>query len=69
MAAYEKARVELDRAVGRLLDTTGIQVADAERGQVTNTPHVPDVTVRQDAPYGTPQPAVPPPATSPQQPQ
>ena len=70
MAAYEKARVELDRAVGRLLDTTGIQVADAERGQVTNMPHVPDVTLRQDAPYGTAPPAAqPPPATSPQPPQ
>jgi outer membrane protein len=54
MAAYEKARVELDRATGDLLDTTGIQIADAERGQVTNQPHVPDVTSRKDLPSATP---------------
>jgi outer membrane protein len=59
MAAYEKSRVDLDRAVGRLLDTTGIQISDAERGEVTNPPHVPDVTSRPDAPYGT-QPAATP---------
>jgi outer membrane protein len=62
MAAYEKARLDLDRATGRLLDTTGIQITDAERGEVTNLPHVPDVTSRTDAPYGTSQPP-----TSPQQ--
>jgi outer membrane protein len=50
MAAYEKARVELDRATGDLLVSTGIQIADAERGQVTNQPHVPDVTSRKDLP-------------------
>lgn len=60
MAAYEKSRVDLDRAVGRLLDTTGIQISDAERGEVTNPPHVPDVTSRPDAPYGTPQPTATP---------
>jgi outer membrane protein len=63
MAAYEKARVELDRAIGRLLDTTGIQIGDAERGEVTNLPHVPDVTSRTDSPYGATQP----PATPQQQ--
>ncbi len=63
MAAYEKSRVDLDRATGRLLDTTGIQISDAERGEVTNAPHVPDVTSRRDAPYGT----TPPPAAPPQQ--
>jgi outer membrane protein len=57
MAAYEKARVELDRATGNLLDTTGIQISDAERGQVTNQPHVPDVTSRKDLPSATPEPA------------
>ena len=31
-AAYEKARVELDRATGLLLDHSGIVMADAERG-------------------------------------
>jgi outer membrane protein len=65
MAAYEKSRVDLDRAVGRLLDTTGIQIADAERGEVTNPPHVPDVTSRPDLP--TAQPLSQPPATPQQQ--
>jgi outer membrane protein TolC len=48
MAAYEKARVELDRATGLLLDHAGIQLADAERGQVTHLPNVPYVAPRQD---------------------
>ena len=68
MAAYEKARVELDRAVGRLLDTTGIQISDAERGEVNHLPHVPDVTSRPDAPYGTTPPAQAQPPAAPQQP-
>jgi len=48
-AAYEKSRVELDRATGLLLDHTGIDVADATRGQVTHLPKVPYVVPRQDA--------------------
>ena len=40
-AAYEKSRIELDRATGLLLDHTGINVADATRGQVTHLPKVP----------------------------
>ena len=47
-AAYEKARVELDRATGLLLDHSGIVMADAERGQVTHMPNVPYVAPRQD---------------------
>src|SRR5882762_8955165 len=46
-SAYEKARVELDRATGATLDRLGILVADAERGQVTKMPAVPYVTERQ----------------------
>lgn len=38
---YEKARVELDRATGLTLDHNGIQMQDAERGQVSKMPHVP----------------------------
>jgi len=49
MAAYEKSKVEMDRATGLLLDHLGIQLADAERGQVSALPHVPDVTPRRDA--------------------
>jgi len=58
-AAYEKSRIELDRATGLLLDHAGIDVADATRGQVTHLPNVPYVVPRQDAiplPSSTPQP-------------
>jgi len=41
MAAYEKARVELDRVTGTTLERIGIEIADAERGQVTKMPSVP----------------------------
>jgi outer membrane protein TolC len=51
-AAYEKARVELDRATGLLLDHSGIVMADAERGQVTHMPNVPYVAPRQDVQPG-----------------
>jgi outer membrane protein TolC len=47
-AAYEKSVVEVDRATGLLLDHAGIQVPDAERGEVTHMPKVPDVQPRQD---------------------
>jgi outer membrane protein TolC len=45
-ALYEKAEVELDRAIGLLLDHAGILIADAERGQVTHTPSIPHVAAR-----------------------
>jgi outer membrane protein len=48
LAAYEKSRVELDRATGLLLENAGIVVADAERAQVTHMPKVPFVTPRTD---------------------
>jgi outer membrane protein TolC len=62
MAAYEKSRVELDRAVGTLLDHNGISIDDAARGQVTRMPNVPYVAPRKDLPTITPevQPATPP---------
>jgi hypothetical protein len=50
MAAYEKSRVELDRAVGTLLDHNGISIDDAARGQVTHMPNVPYVAPRKDLP-------------------
>jgi outer membrane protein TolC len=54
-AAYEKSRVELDRATGLLLDHAHIDVADATRGAVTHLPNVPYVAPRQDlAPPGSP---------------
>jgi outer membrane protein len=48
LAAYQKSRIELDRATGLLLDHNGIIMADAERGQVTRMPSVPHVAPRQD---------------------
>jgi outer membrane protein len=60
-AAYEKSRIELDRATGLLLDHAGIDVADATRGQVTHLPNVPYVAPRQDAPpAGQPSSPTPP---------
>ena len=56
-AAYEKSRIELDRATGLLLDHAGIDVADATRGQVTHLPTVPYVAPRIEGDPVT-QPAV-----------
>ena len=54
-AAYEKSRIELDRATGLLLDHAGIDTADATRGQVKRLPSVPYVAPRPDAgPTATP---------------
>ena len=65
-AAYEKSRIELDRATGLLLDHSGIDVADATRGQVTRLPKVPYVVPRQEAPAeGEPAPPAQPPAGQP----
>ena len=49
MAAYEKSRVELERAVGNLLDHNGISIDDAARGQVTRMPNVPYVAPRKES--------------------
>jgi len=57
-AAYEKSRIELDRATGLLLDHAGIDIGDATRGQVTHLPSVPYITPRSDVPT-TPAPAQP----------
>jgi outer membrane protein len=48
--AYEKSRIELDRATGNLLDHNGISMDDAARGQVTRLPNVPYITPRKDLP-------------------
>jgi outer membrane protein len=71
-AAYEKSRIELDRATGLLLDHAGIDIAEATRGQVTHLPTVPYVAPRQDrAPPAsstpTANPMSAPPAQNPQQ--
>ena len=54
MAAYAKARVEMDRATGLLLDNAGIVMADAETGEVTHMPKTPFVAPRADVQTGTP---------------
>jgi outer membrane protein TolC len=59
-AAYEKSRIELDRATGLLLENAGIDVADATRGQVTHLPNVRYVAPRQDQPTDQQPPAQPP---------
>jgi outer membrane protein TolC len=70
MVAYEKGRVELDRATGQLLDRLGISIDDAARGQVTRMPNVPYVAPRKDLPSTAPsQPSSPQPATPQSQPQ
>jgi outer membrane protein len=59
-AAYEKSRIELDRATGLLLDHANINIADATRGQVTHLPTVPYVAPRTDVtPAGSSTPAQP----------
>jgi outer membrane protein TolC len=67
-AAYEKARIELDRATGLLLDHSGINIADAARGQVTHLPTVPYVAPRPEvtptaAPTQPPTPSPQPPSS------
>jgi outer membrane protein len=57
-AAYEKSRIELDRATGLLLEHAGINIADATRGQVTHLPNVPYVAPRPDVQPGA-QPSAP----------
>jgi outer membrane protein len=60
-AAYEKAEVELDRAIGLLLDHARIQIAEAERGEVTHAPNIPHVVERPaDQPMPSNPPAPPP---------
>jgi outer membrane protein TolC len=50
MVAYEKSRVELDRATGTLLDHDGVSIDDAARGQVSRLPNVPYIAPRKDSP-------------------
>jgi outer membrane protein len=54
MAAYEKSRIELDRAVGVTLDHAGISIDDAAKGQVNRLPNVPYVAPRKDVPSTPP---------------
>jgi outer membrane protein TolC len=65
MAAYEKSRIELDRAVGTTLDQAGVSIDDAARGHVNSVPNVPHVAPRKDLP--TTIPPAPPTTQTPQQ--
>jgi outer membrane protein TolC len=48
--AYEKSRIELDRATGTLLDHDGISIDDAAKGQVSHLPSAPYIAPRKDMP-------------------
>jgi outer membrane protein len=70
-AAYEKSRIELERATGLLLEHNGINIEDATHGQVSHLPNVPFVEPRQDLTPATPpqsaptqQPPQPPPQSA-----
>jgi len=65
-AAYEKSRIELDRATGLLLDHSGIDVADATRGEVTHLPNVPYVAPRIEEVPSNQQPSTAPSGQAPQ---
>jgi outer membrane protein len=49
MSAYEKSRVELDRATGLTLTHAGIEIQDAEKGIVQQLPHFSGVAPATDA--------------------
>ena len=55
MAAYEKAQIERDRATGLLIEHAGIDMSDAEKGEVTHAPKIPFVAPRTDLQSVTPQ--------------
>ncbi len=70
MTAYEKDRVALDQATGLTLTNLGIEVADAESGNVNHMPRVPNVVPEVvNPPAPAPQAAPPPPQTPPAPPQ
>ena len=48
LTAYEKARVDLDRAVGRTLTKMNINLADAQAGTVQNAPVIDNVVPRKE---------------------
>lgn len=65
-AAYEKSRIELERATGLLLEDNGINVEEATRAQVTHLPTVPYVAPRTDARPGQQPPSQQPQTNPPQ---
>jgi outer membrane protein len=65
-AAYEKSRIELERATGLLLEDNGINVDDAMRAQVTHLPTVPYVAPRAESQPGQQPPTAQPTTNAPQ---
>ena len=59
LSAYEKSRVALDISTSTLLEKIGINIADAETGNVTHMPLVPGVMPRSDVNNPAPQPPGP----------
>jgi outer membrane protein TolC len=49
MTAYEQSKVQLDVVTGRTLERLGISIGDAEKGSVTQMPHVPGVVPSSQA--------------------
>jgi outer membrane protein len=64
--AYEKSRIELDRATGSMLDHLGISIDDAAKGQVNSLPNAPFVKARTDTPSVVQPTPQPPPTSQPQ---
>ena len=62
MSAYEASKLQLDVVTGRTLDTLGINIADAETGNVTHIPHAP-YAVRGEDVVTQPVPSFQPPQT------
>jgi outer membrane protein len=60
LSAYEKSRVALDISTSTLLEKIGINVVDAETGNVTHMPMVPGVQPRTDTNNPTTPQTVPP---------
>jgi hypothetical protein len=60
-AAYEKSRVDLDTSTGSTLTSLGIQISDAETGNVTTMPKVPGIVPRTENPTKPAPPTVNPP--------
>jgi outer membrane protein TolC len=48
MTAYEKSRVELDRVTGLTLTHNGIEISEAERGQVQHMPNMQGAVPREN---------------------
>ena len=68
MSNYESSKLQLDVATGRVLDTLGIKIEDAETGNVTHMPHAPFAVSGSDV-FSQPVPPFQPQQAQPPQPQ